>query len=74
MILDGKTVIVSGVGPGLATGTPAEEVLAGLVAPMALPEMATDADVAEAVVFFLSDRAKAITGQMLLVNAGHVVR
>ncbi|MYW06549.1 SDR family oxidoreductase [Streptomyces sp. SID3343] len=57
-----------------ATGTRAAEVLAGLVAPMALPDMATDADVAEAVVFFLSDRAKAITGQMLLVNAGHVVR
>ncbi|WP_406297956.1 SDR family oxidoreductase [Embleya sp. NBC_00888] len=57
-----------------ASGVPAADVLAGLVAPMALPEMATDADVAEAVVFFLSDRAKAITGQMLLVNAGHVVR
>jgi len=57
-----------------ATGASAADVLAGLVAPMALPEMATDADVAEAVVFFLSDRARSVTGQMLLVNAGHVVR
>jgi enoyl-[acyl-carrier-protein] reductase (NADH) len=36
--------------------------------------MATDRDVAEAVGFFLSDRAQAITGQTLLVNAGEFVR
>jgi enoyl-[acyl-carrier-protein] reductase (NADH) len=30
--------------------------------------------VAEAVGFFLSDRAQAITGQTLLVNAGEFVR
>jgi NAD(P)-dependent dehydrogenase (short-subunit alcohol dehydrogenase family) len=57
-----------------ATGVGPDEVLADLVRPMALPRMATDADVAETVVFFLSERAKGITGQMLLVNAGHVVR
>ncbi|GAA4997940.1 SDR family oxidoreductase [Yinghuangia aomiensis] len=57
-----------------ATGQSADQVLAQLVEPMALPEMASDEDVAETVTFFLSDRSKAITGQMLLVNAGHVMR
>jgi enoyl-[acyl-carrier-protein] reductase (NADH) len=57
-----------------ARGVSTEEVVAELTEPMALPEMATDEDVAEAVAFFLSPRAKAITGQMLLVNAGQVVR
>jgi enoyl-[acyl-carrier-protein] reductase (NADH) len=37
---------------------------------MALEEMATDGDVAEAVIFLASDRAHGITGQSLLVNAG----
>ena len=32
--------------------------------------MPTDGDVAEAVMFFASDRARMITGQRLLVNAG----
>ncbi|MFI5807154.1 SDR family oxidoreductase [Streptomyces sp. NPDC051561] len=45
-----------------------------LNARMALPEMATDGDVADAVVFFASDRARAITGQQLLVNAGELMR
>ncbi len=37
---------------------------------MALREMPTDSDVAEAAVFFASQRARMITGQSLLVNAG----
>ena len=37
---------------------------------MALREMPTDADVAESVLFFLSDRSRMVTGQRLLVNAG----
>ncbi|CAM5592429.1 putative short-chain dehydrogenase/reductase [Streptomyces spiroverticillatus] len=41
---------------------------------MALPAMATDGDVANAAIFFASDRAGAITGQQLLVNAGEVMR
>ncbi|MEU8822279.1 SDR family oxidoreductase [Streptomyces sp. NPDC048636] len=41
---------------------------------MALPELATDGEVAEAVVFLASDRARAITGQSLLVNAGELMR
>lgn len=50
------------------------DLLAQLTERMALPEMATDGDVAEAVVFLASDRARAITGQTLLVNAGEVMR
>lgn len=41
---------------------------------MALPEPATDGDVANATVFPASDRARAITGQSLLVNAGELMR
>jgi len=37
---------------------------------MALGRMATDADCAEAVIFMISDRARAITGAILDVNAG----
>jgi enoyl-[acyl-carrier-protein] reductase (NADH) len=51
-------------------GIPQEEVLAELTKDMALEEMATDGDVAEAVIFLASDRAHGITGQSLLVNAG----
>ncbi|MET8763557.1 SDR family oxidoreductase [Lentzea sp. NPDC004782] len=50
------------------------DLLAQLTERMALPEMATEGDVAEAVVFLASDRARAITGQTLLVNAGEVMR
>jgi NAD(P)-dependent dehydrogenase (short-subunit alcohol dehydrogenase family) len=50
------------------------EIRAELDAKFALGEMATDHDVAEAVGFFLSDRARSITGQTLLVNAGELAR
>ncbi|MFD7032009.1 SDR family oxidoreductase [Streptomyces sp. NPDC059917] len=53
---------------------PEEEVLARLTQRMALPELATDGDVADAVAFLASDRARAITGQSLLVNAGELMR
>ncbi|MEY9874292.1 NAD(P)-dependent dehydrogenase (short-subunit alcohol dehydrogenase family) [Streptacidiphilus sp. MAP12-33] len=53
---------------------PQEEVAKRLSERMALPELATDGDVAEAAVFLASDRARAITGQCLLVNAGEVMR
>ncbi|MEU0114814.1 SDR family oxidoreductase [Streptomyces bobili] len=53
----------------------AEEVVRGRLAErMALPELATDGDVADAAVFLASDRARAITGQSLLVNAGELMR
>ncbi|MER5909588.1 SDR family oxidoreductase [Streptomyces sp. NPDC001982] len=55
-------------------GVPEEEVLGRLTERMALPELATDGDVADAVVFLASDRARAITGQSLLVNAGELMR
>ncbi|MFE6665715.1 SDR family oxidoreductase [Streptomyces sp. NPDC057697] len=55
-------------------GVPEAEVLSRLTDRMALPEPATDGDVAEAAVFLASDRARAITGQSLLVNAGELMR
>ncbi|MFF2505113.1 SDR family oxidoreductase [Streptomyces sp. NPDC058067] len=55
-------------------GVPQEEVLGRLTERMALPELATDGDVADAAVFLASDRARAITGQSLLVNAGELMR
>ncbi|WP_274559654.1 SDR family oxidoreductase [Streptomyces spiramyceticus] len=55
-------------------GVPEAEVLDRLTGRMALPELATDGDVAEAAAFLASDRARAITGQSLLVNAGELMR
>ncbi|WP_351226872.1 SDR family oxidoreductase [Streptomyces sp. NPDC002133] len=55
-------------------GVPESDVLGRLTERMALPELATDGDVAEAVAFLASDRARAITGQSLLVNAGELMR
>ncbi|MPY61095.1 SDR family oxidoreductase [Streptomyces spongiae] len=55
-------------------GVPEAEVLKRLTERVTLPELATDGDVADAVVFLASDRARAITGQSLLVNAGEVMR
>ncbi|MET9437863.1 SDR family oxidoreductase [Streptomyces sp. NPDC006551] len=55
-------------------GVAEAEVLARLTERMALPEPATDGDVAEAAAFLASDRARAITGQSLLVNAGELMR
>jgi len=51
-------------------GVTPEAVKAEIEAGMALREMPTDADVAESVLFFLSDRSRMVTGQRLLVNAG----
>ncbi|MER7173537.1 SDR family oxidoreductase [Streptomyces mesophilus] len=55
-------------------GAPEDEVKKRLTSRMALPDLATDGDVADACVFFASDRARAITGQQLLVNAGEIMR
>ena len=55
-------------------GVPEAEVRRRLAERMALPELATDGDVADAVVFLASERARAITGQSLLVNAGELMR
>ncbi|WP_435208218.1 SDR family oxidoreductase [Streptomyces sp. bgisy034] len=53
---------------------PQEDVLRRLTERMALPDLATDGDVANAAVFLASDLARAITGQSLLVNAGELMR
>ncbi|MGW7069921.1 SDR family oxidoreductase [Streptomyces sp. NPDC054855] len=55
-------------------GVPEAEVRDRLAARMALPELATDGDVADAAVFLASDMARSITGQSLLVNAGELMR
>jgi NAD(P)-dependent dehydrogenase (short-subunit alcohol dehydrogenase family) len=58
----------------LSEGVAPEVVLGRLEERMPLPRMAEDGDVAETAVFFASRRARAITGQCLLVNAGEEMR
>ena len=84
-----KRIRLNNVAPGWMWGPPVEgyvrwtaktkgiseaDVLADLTKDMALDEMATDGDVAETVIFLASDRARGITGQSLLVNAGEHMR
>jgi NAD(P)-dependent dehydrogenase (short-subunit alcohol dehydrogenase family) len=51
-----------------------DTIAGGITAQMPLGEIPSDGDVAEVVVFFASDRARMITGQSLLVNAGEYIR
>ena len=51
-----------------------ETVVSGITEKMPLGEIPSDGDVAEVVVFFASDRARMVTGQSLLVNAGEYIR
>ena len=51
-------------------GISEQEVIDEITANMPLGVIPKDDDVAEAVVFFCSDRASTITGQSLLVNSG----
>ena len=55
-------------------GIPVADVIGGITSKMALGEIPADEDVAECVAFLLSDRARMITGQSLLVNAGEFMR
>jgi NAD(P)-dependent dehydrogenase (short-subunit alcohol dehydrogenase family) len=55
-------------------GISTDEVVAEITAQMPLGEIPADDDVAEAAVFFASDRARMITGQALLVNSGELMR
>jgi NAD(P)-dependent dehydrogenase (short-subunit alcohol dehydrogenase family) len=57
-----------------ARGVDIEEVVGEITAGMPLGEIPSVADVAEAVVFFASDRARMITAQSLFVNAGEYTR
>lgn len=57
-----------------AQGVEPDVIIAGITANMPLGEIPSDGDVADAVVFFASDRARMITGQALLVNAGEYIR
>lgn len=50
------------------------EVKAKLEAAIPLGEIVPDEEVANAIAFFLSDRARCITGQTLLVNGGEMMR
>ena len=58
---------------GSERGVAAEVVIGELTSRMPLRRMATDGEVAETIVFFLSDRAGGITGQTIMVNAGEVM-
>ena len=53
---------------------PEADVIAGITTNMPLGEIPADEDVAETVAFFLSDRARMITGQSIFVNAGELMR
>lgn len=55
-------------------GISPEEVKADIEAGIPLGEIVADEDVADAVAFFLSDRARMITGQSLMVNGGELMR
>jgi NAD(P)-dependent dehydrogenase (short-subunit alcohol dehydrogenase family) len=55
-------------------GVAEEAVVSEITANMPLGEIPADEDVAEAIVFFCSDRARMITGETLMVNAGELLR
>ncbi len=61
-------------GEAQRTGKSVDEVKKGITANMPLGEIPADEDVAEAVVFLCSDRARMISGQSLMVNAGELMR
>jgi NAD(P)-dependent dehydrogenase (short-subunit alcohol dehydrogenase family) len=54
-------------------GVSTDEVLQELVGKFPLQRMTEDGEVADVVVFFASDLAKAVTGQHLMVNAGELM-
>jgi len=55
-------------------GRTLEDVSAEITRDFAMRRMTEDGEVAEAALFFCSDRAKAITGQHLMVNTGELMR
>ncbi|MCL5966071.1 MAG: SDR family oxidoreductase [Deltaproteobacteria bacterium] len=72
-----KGVTVNAVAPGMvmtrmALGLPAETI-SKAKAESVLPELATPEDVANAVLFLLSDAARMITGEVIRVDAGQYI-
>jgi len=57
-----------------AQGRPEQQLIDGITAKMAIREIPTEQDIAEAAVFLASDRARLVTGQSLLVNSGELFR
>lgn len=57
-----------------ARGISEEEVVGEITCTMSLGRIPKDEEVAEAVIFFASERASTITGQHLLVNSGLMMR
>lgn len=57
-----------------AQGVSEADVIASITKNLPLGEITADEDVAECVAFLCSDRARMITGQSILVNAGEVMR
>jgi len=55
-------------------GVDAKVLVAAMCEELSLRRMATDADVANTAVFFLSDMSRAITGQIIFVDGGQVFR
>ena len=55
-------------------GKSEEQVLEEIVGDFPMKRMAADEEVAEVAAFFASDRAKAISGQHLMVNCGELMR
>ena len=72
-----KGITVNAVAPGMVMTDMAralpEEILARAAAEAMLPELADPQDVSNAVLFLLSDAARAITGEVLRVDAGQYI-
>ena len=72
-----KGITVNAVAPGMVmtdmARTLPEEILGRAVAEAALPELADPQDISNAVLFLLSDAARAITGEVLRVDAGQYI-
>lgn len=61
-------------GEAARQGVDRDVLVAGICEELSLRRMATDGDVANAAVFFLSDMSRSVTGQTLFVDGGHVFR
>ena len=55
-------------------GRALEDVVDEVTKDFAMRRMTSDGEVADAAIFFCSDRARAITGQHLMVNTGELMR